>query len=75
MAATYIYIFMVYRQQSRMRKSNHCIRNNDHFKLLVPNLIMVTFVAFTITPELLRGAISYGTVPFNVMFLHLVLFF
>ena len=70
-AATYTYIFMVYRQQSRMRKGNQYIRNNDNFKLLIPSLIMGTFIVFTITPELLRGAIAYGILPFNETFSHL----
>lgn len=39
--------------------------------MLVPRLIVVTFIAFTITPELLREAIAYEILPFNEAFSHL----
>ena len=63
-ATTYIYIFMIYRQRSRIRTSNQCIKSNDHFKLLVPSLIIVAFIVFTITPRLLSGATAYGNSTF-----------
>ena len=63
-ATTYIYIFMIYRQRSRIRTSNQCIKSNDHFKLLVPSLIIVAFIVFTITPRFLSGAIAYGNSTF-----------
>ena len=69
--ATFIYIFIVYRQQSRIRKNNESIRSTDHFKLLVPGLIITTFIAFIVIPNLLRGAVIYGILPFNEMFFHL----
>ena len=69
--ATFIYIFIVYRQQSRIRKNNQSIRSTNHFKLLVPGLIITTFIAFIVIPSLLRGAVIYGILPFNEMFFHL----
>ena len=30
-ATTYICIFMIYRQRSRIRTSNQCIKSNHHF--------------------------------------------
>ena len=69
--ATFIYIFMVYRQQSRIRKNNQSIRSTDHFKLLVPSLIITTFIAFIVIPNLLRGAVINGILHFNKMLFHL----
>ena len=74
-AATYVYISMLYRQHSRTKKNNQCIRRKDQFKLLVSSLIKVTFIAFNITPDLLRGNVIYGLVPFNEMFISLSFMF
>ena len=51
--ATYIYILISYRQQSRMIKNNQYIRGKDHLKLLIPSLIIFTFTALKIIPDLL----------------------
>ena len=74
-AATYVYIFMLYRQKSRTKKNNQFIGRKDQFKLLVPSLIIVTLIAFNITPDLLRGAVIYGLLPFNEMFISLSFMF
>ena len=74
-ATTYVYMFILYRQQSRMKKNNQCIRSKDQFNLLVPSLIIVIFIAFNITPDLLRGAIMYGILPFNEIFIRLSFMF
>ena len=54
-----------------MRKNNQSIRSTDHFKLLVPSLIITAFIALVAIPNLLRGAVIYGILPFNEMFFHL----
>ena len=69
--ATYIYIFMVYRQQSRLMKNNQSIRITNHFKLLVPSLIVITFIFFTIIPNLVKSAIIYEILSVNEIFFHL----
>ena len=74
-AGTYVYIFKLYRQHSRMRKINQCTRSKDQFKLLVPSLIIVTFIAFNITPNLLRGAVTYGILSFNEIYFSLSFMF
>ena len=68
---TYIYIFMVYRQQSRLRKNNQSIRITNHFKLLVPSLIVITFIFFTIILNLVKSAVIYGILTVNEIFFHL----
>ena len=64
----YIYIFIVHRQQSRIRKNNHYIRSKDHFKLLIPSLIIFTFTAFKIIPDLLPGAALYGVLQMKALY-------
>ena len=49
--ATYIYIFIVYRRQKKLRKTSNANKKNQ-FKLLVPTLIIMTFILFTILPDL-----------------------
>ena len=66
---------MLYRQKSRTKKNNQFIGSKDQFKLLVPSLIIVTLIAFNITPDLLRGAVIYGLLPFNKMFISLSFMF
>lgn len=61
---------MVYREQSRMKKNNHCIRYKDDLKLLVRSSIIVIFIALTIAQELLRGDIVYRILNANEIFLH-----
>ena len=63
-----IYIFIVYRQQSRMRKNNHYIRSKDHFKLLIPNLIIFTLTIFKIIPDLLLGAALYEVLQMKPLY-------
>ena len=54
--SVYIYIFSVYKRQKKIRK-NLIRDNNDSFKLLIPSLLIVTFVIFSIIPDLfLTGA-------------------
>ena len=53
--SVYIYIFSVYKRQKKIRKN--CKDNNDSFKLLIPSLLIVTFIIFSIIPDLfLTGA-------------------
>lgn len=61
---------MVYREQSRMKKNNHCIRYKDHLKLLVWSSIIVIFIALTLAQELLTGDIVYRILNDNEIFLH-----
>ena len=49
--ATYIYIFIVYRRQKKLPKTSNGNKESQ-FKLLVPTLIIMTFILFTILPDL-----------------------
>ena len=42
-------------------------RSKDHFKLLVLILIIVTFIAFKITPDLFLGAAVYGALQMKAL--------
>ena len=48
--ATYIYIFTVFKRQMKIRKMGSALQ--DRFKLLVPTLVIATFIFFIIIPEI-----------------------
>ena len=51
-----------------MRKNNHYIRSKDHFKLLIPNLIIFTLTVFKIIPDLLLGAALYEVLQMKPLY-------
>ena len=51
---TYSFIFRVYRRQLKFREDSHSSRNNDQFKLLIPTLIIVTFIIFICIPNIIN---------------------
>lgn len=57
---TYCYVFMVYRRQKKVQKSNQHIDNGDRFKLWVPSLIIATFIMFNLIPDLYIAVSTYG---------------
>ena len=65
------YIFVACKQQSRMRKHIKSIESKNNFNLLFPNLIIVTFIALIIIPNLLIGAVTCGLIPFNEILYYL----
>lgn len=53
--SVYVYIFSVYKRQKEIQRNLR--DNNDSFKLLIPSLVIITFVIFSIIPDLfLTGA-------------------
>ena len=48
---TYIYIFVVHRRQKKLRRNSN-VNKKSQFKLLVPTLIIIKFILFTILPDL-----------------------
>ena len=58
-AGTYCYIFLKYKRQLKLRKNNAVARNKDHFRLLIPSLIILTFILFTIIPDFLRTSVKF----------------
>ena len=50
-----------------MRKNNRCFRIKDHFKLLIPIMIIVTFIAFKIILDLLLDAAVYGVLQMKAL--------
>ena len=59
---TYCYIFIAYRRQVKIKKSNQCWGHRDQFKLWVPSLIIVTFIIFKMVPDLYITASKYEIV-------------
>lgn len=47
---TYIYIFIVFKRQTKVRKMSSKL--GERFKLLVPSLIIATFIFFIIIPDI-----------------------
>ena len=52
---TYAYIFVKFRRQKKLRSSVSFSRrkNQDHFNLKVPTLVMATFILFSVCPNFL----------------------
>ena len=55
----------------RMRKHIKSIKSKNNFNLLLPNLIIVTFIALIIIPNLLIGAVTCGLISFNEILCYL----
>ena len=50
---TYIYIFIKYKKHRKLKKEQKVKSNNkEHFKLLVPTLIIVTYLVFFCIPDI-----------------------
>ena len=50
---TYAYIFVVYKRQMKARKIFFNVKNtHDQFQLLVPALMVVTYIFFTVFPDI-----------------------
>ena len=60
---TYFYTFRKYKEHIEMNKGrkNKAI-NQEHFKLLVPTLIIVTFILFSCVPDLVNSFIQFYNV-------------
>ena len=50
----YSFIFRVYRRQLKFQKDSQRVRNKDQFKLLIPTLIIVTFIIFISIPNIIN---------------------
>ena len=61
---TYIYIFTVFKRQMKIRKMSSTLQ--DRFKLLVPSLIIATFIFFIIIPEIV-DLFSNNRYPINTI--------
>ena len=58
--STYIYIFIVYKKHVKKRNTSEL--EYKHFKLLVPTLIIVTYMIFTFIPDFIRVFVSYKVI-------------
>ena len=73
-AGTYCYIFVKYERQLKMRKNNPVARNKDHFRLLIPSLIILTFILFTIIPDFLRTTVKFKIITSDKTSIYVYLF-
>ena len=62
---TYTYIFIVYRRHLKLKKDTQGGNNKEHFKLLVPSLIIGTFVIFFILPDFLNVTYRYNLIIYS----------
>ena len=62
---TYTYIFIVYRRHLKLKKDTLGGNNKEHFKLLVPSLIIGTFVIFFILPDFLNVTYRYNLIIYS----------
>ena len=51
-AVTYVYIFKVFKEHKKHLYTRH--RQKERFNLLVPTLIIITFIIFIIIPNIIR---------------------
>ena len=62
---TYTYIFIVYRRHLKLKKNIQGSNNKEHFKLLVPSLIIGTCLLFFILPDVLNVTYRYNLVIYS----------
>ena len=65
-AATFIYVIAVYKKQLKLRKiSSIGNEKNNQLKLFVPTLLIITFILFTVFPDILYMLMVYGILEFH----------
>ena len=69
---TYSFIFRVYRKQRKFRKTTQGIKKENSFKLLVPTLIIVTFIIHNFIPNIINIIYRYKFKTFNETFIKFV---
>ena len=62
---TYSYIFIVYRRHLKLKKNIQGSNNKEHFKLLVPSLIIGTSLIFFILPDVLNVTYRYNLIIYS----------
>ena len=62
---TYTYIFIVYRRHLKLKKNIQGSNNKEHFKLLVPSLIIGTSLIFFILPDFLNVTYRYNLIIYS----------
>ena len=62
---TYSFIFKVYRNQRKFRKTTKSTNKKDSFKLLVPTLIIITLIIHNLIPNIINISYRYNSKSFN----------
>ena len=76
---TYFFIFKKLRQnkrdfERRRREVNVCVQKKGAFKLFVPSFIIVTFVLFTVIPNLILVFSSTANIPKVIQHIWIILY-
>ena len=61
-AATYIYIFFVYKRHVKLVKEKLKSKNMRHFKLFTPTLVIFTFIIFMCIPDFINTFTQFGKI-------------
>ena len=61
-AATYIYIFLVYKKHIKLVKEKIRSNNMRHFKLFTPTLVIFTFIIFMCIPDFINTFTQFGKI-------------
>ena len=69
---TYSFIFKVYRKQRKFRETIQGTKKENSFKLLVPTLIIVTFIIHNFIPNIINVTYRYKFKSLNETFIKLV---
>lgn len=68
-AATYFYIFCVYKKHKKQVK-HFKANNKEHFKLLIPTLLIVTFTTFVCIPDFINIFTYFQFLQGKVLMFH-----
>ena len=55
-AGTYSFIFQVYRRHLKFKKTSQISGKKDRFKILIPTLIIATFILFNVMPNIINAS-------------------
>ena len=61
---TYSFIFEVYRRHLNFKKTSQISRGKDWFKILMPTLIIETFILFNIIPNIINASCRHEIYSF-----------
>ena len=64
-AGTYSFIFQIYRRHLKFKKTSQISGKKDQFKLLIPTLIIATFILFNIIPNTINASYRHEIQSFD----------
>ena len=64
-AGTYSFIFQIYRRHLKLKKTSQISGKKDRFKLLIPTLIIATFILLDIIPNIINASYRHKIQSFD----------